>query len=65
MLGRAITLPLMFPHNHYSTGNFIRDEITMRNNSTWGQGENLFNERLKINFGIENPVIKYSEIKWH
>jgi len=65
MLGRAITLPLMFSHNHYTTGNFITDEITRRNNSTWGQGEDLFNERLKFNFGIQNPVCKYSDIKWH
>jgi hypothetical protein len=65
MLGKAITLPLLFPHNHYTTGNFVKDKITIRNNSTWQQGEKLFNERLKTNFGIENPVCKYSDIVWH
>jgi len=64
MLGRAITLPILFPHNHYTTGKFERDAITARNNATWGQGERVFNERLKFNFDIENPVIQYSEIKW-
>ena len=63
MLGKAISLPILFPHNHYTTGKFKRDSITARNNSTWQQGEKLFNERLKMDFGIENPVIQYSQIK--
>jgi hypothetical protein len=65
MLGKAITLPLVFPHNHYTTGKFERDAITLRNNATWQQGEKVFNEHLKTNFGIENPVCKYSDIVWH
>lgn len=65
MLGKAITLPLVFPHNHYTTGRFERDAITLRNNATWQQGEKVFNERLKTNFGIENPVMNYSDIVWH
>jgi len=65
MLGKAITLPLVFPHNHYTTGKFKKDAITARNNATWVQGETVFNERLKSNFGIENPVMNYSDIKWH
>ena len=64
MLGKAIRLPIFFPHNHYTTGKFKPDAITTRNNATWQQGEKLFNERLKFNFGIENPVIQYSQIKW-
>jgi len=64
MLCKAITLPLLFPHNHYSTGKFKKDAITLRNNATWQQGEKLFNERLTTNFGIENQVIQYSQIKW-
>lgn len=64
MLGKAIRLPIFFPHNHYTTGKFKRDAITARNNATWQQGEKLFNERLKFNFGIQNPVIQYSQIKW-
>ena len=65
MLGKVITLPLVFPHNHYSTGKFERDAVTLRNNATWQQGERVFNERLKSNFGIEFPVCKYSDIVWH
>lgn len=64
MLGKAISLPILFPHNHFTTGKFKRDAITARNNATWQQGEKLFNERLKFNFGIDNPVIQYSQIKW-
>jgi hypothetical protein len=65
MLGKVITLPLVFPHNHYTTGKFKRDAVTLRNNATWQQGERVFNERLKTNFGIEFPVCKYSDIVWH
>jgi hypothetical protein len=65
MLGKAVTLPIVFFHNHYSTGKFKKDAITLRNNSTWVQGESVFNERLTTNFGIEKPVIQYSDIKWH
>ena len=65
MLGKVITLPLVFPHNHYTTGKFQRDAVTLRNNATWQQGERVFNERLKNNFGIEFPVCKYSDIVWH
>lgn len=64
MLGRYIKSGLMFPHAHYSTDRSKYDEINRKNDSTWGQGEALFNARLKTNFGIENPVIPYSEIKW-
>lgn len=64
MLGCYIKSDLKFLHNHYTTGKFNRDAISLRNDSTWHQGETLFNERLKTNFGIENPVIPYSEIQW-
>lgn len=64
MTGKYIKLDLSFPHNHYSTGKTLKDGLNARNDSTWCQGENLFNERLKTNFGIKKPVIPYSEIKW-
>ncbi len=64
MLGKAVTLDLEFTHNHFSTGRFKKDAITVRNNATWVQGETLFNHRLKTNFGIENPVMNYTDIKW-
>lgn len=65
MLGKVITLPVLFTHNHYSTGRFGKDDISERNDATWNQGKELFNERLKTNFGIEAPVIPYSSIVWH
>lgn len=64
MTGKYIKLPLLLPHNHYSTGKTPKDALNERNDRTWQQGERLFNERLKTNFDIENPVIPYSEIKW-
>ena len=39
-------------------------EINVKNDLTWAQGQNLFNERLKTNFGITEPVMAYTDIKW-
>jgi hypothetical protein len=64
MLGKVINVDMTFEHWHYSTGKNKRDKISLRNDSTWQQGERLFNERLKNNFGINNPVMPYSKIKW-
>jgi hypothetical protein len=64
MLGRVINVNLLFEHKHYSTGKFKKDAISKRNDSTWNQGKQLFHERLKSNFGIEQPVMAYGEIKW-
>lgn len=64
MLGKIITLYLTFEHLHYTTGKSPKDVINEKNDNTWVQGQNLFNDRLSFNFGIENPVISYSEIKW-
>lgn len=65
MKGKYIKLPLTFEHLHYSTGKTAKDALNIKNDHTWGQGEALFNERLKSNFGIEGPVVNYSDIKWH
>lgn len=64
MLGRVIKSDLLFPHLHYSTGKSPKDEVSIRNDSTWTQGKHLFNERLKTNFGIDKPVIRYNQIRW-
>lgn len=64
MTGKYIKLDLSFPHLHYSTGKSVKDEINVKNDLTWRQGETLFNERLKTNFGVLDPVIHYSEIQW-
>lgn len=64
LLGKVVTLDLEFPHLHYSTGKSKKDSLNVKNDKTWGQGKKHFNNRLKTNFGIENPVMNYSEIKW-
>ena len=64
MTGRYINSNLLFPHAHYTTGQVKKDAVNVNNDSTWGYGEALFNHRLKNNFGIAEPVIPYSAIKW-
>jgi len=64
MTGKFIQLPLKFEHLHYSTGKSPKDEINVLNDLSWKQGEKLFNERLKTNFEIAEPVMPYSEIQW-
>lgn len=65
MLGRNIDVNITFPHNHYSTGKFKKDAISVKNDSTWIQGQTVFNHRKLKNFGIKNPVKPYSAIRWH
>lgn len=66
MLGRYVKSNLLFTHAHYTTGQTQCDELNLRNNSTWVQGETLFNERLKTNFGLspEQIVKPYESIVW-
>lgn len=63
-LGKVINLPIEFKHNHHSIGATPKDAISIKNDSTWMQGELLFNKRLKDNFGIKNPLIRYEDIQW-
>lgn len=65
MLGRNLNVDLLFPHLHYSTGKFAKDDISIRNDSSYKSGRLVFNGRARSNFGIANPVMKYSDIKWH
>lgn len=64
-LGRIINSNLIFQHLHYSTGLSPYDDINKKNDLTNEQGEKLYNERMKINFGINNPLITYDDIVWH
>lgn len=64
MTCKYIKLPLTFNHLHYSTGKTPKDALNLKNDATWYQGESLFNERLKTNFGISQPVVPYSAIQW-
>lgn len=64
MTGKYIKIPLLFPHNHYSTGRTEKDEINVKNDSTWGQGQRTLDHHALNNFGIENPVIQRKDIVW-
>jgi len=52
LLCRNITLPIKFPHNHYTTGITPKDPINVKNDATWAQGEKIYLERVKDNFGL-------------
>lgn len=52
ILGKVITLDLMFEHLHYSKGKTKKDTLNVRNDKSWKQGEKLYNERKLINFGL-------------
>ena len=55
LTGRRIVSDLLFPHNHYSTGKTQKDDVSIKADATWAQGERLFIERYKKNFGLIDP----------
>jgi len=55
LLGRRINLDMTFKHNHYSVGKSERDEINIRADKTWAQGEFTFMKHYRNNFGLMNP----------
>lgn len=64
MTGKYLKSTLKFPHHHYTTGKTEKDEINVKNDMTWKQGQRLFDRHLENNFGIMEPVMQYSEIQW-
>ena len=54
MLGRKIDLNILFPHNHYSIGKSVKDEVSDKADKTWNQGEALFIDRASKDFGLVN-----------
>lgn len=64
MLGRVVNVDVLFEHLHHSLGKSIKDDISKKNDATWKQGQAHFNERLKTNFGISKPLVKYKDIVW-
>jgi hypothetical protein len=52
LLGRVVNIPMLFSHNHYTTGKMKRDEVNIANDKTWMQGENLYIKHVKSNFGL-------------
>lgn len=64
MTGKYIKLPLLFRHMHYSTGLSQKDELNVKNDATWAQGQATLDRHALNNFGIENPVIERKDIIW-
>lgn len=67
LTGRKIILNIPFSHNHYSTGKAIKDEVSIRADKTWAQGESLFIKRYKNNFGlteIKGPIQSTEYLNW-
>jgi hypothetical protein len=64
--GRKITSNLLFPHNHYSIGKSVKDEVSIRADNTQSQGEKLFIERYKRNFDLPkgNKIQAQGMIDW-
>lgn len=68
ILGRTIKLPIKFLHLHYSQQyGQQKDDINVKNDNTWPQGEALYLERVRQNFGIAEPRkidIPWEHIQW-
>lgn len=58
LTGRKITLDIPFTHNHYSTGRSQKDEVSIKADKTWDQGQALFIERAKRNFDLKEVTSK-------
>lgn len=52
ILNRTITLPLMFPHRHYTTGQMQRDATNVANDSFMQADGITYHNRKSINFGL-------------
>lgn len=52
IIGKKISLDIVFPHKHYTTGAMQKDAINVKNDATWNQGEKLYLQRLNQWFGI-------------
>ncbi|HVW99707.1 MAG TPA: hypothetical protein VHA52_04575 [Candidatus Babeliaceae bacterium] len=64
MTGKYLKLDILFPHNHYTTGKFKKDALSVKNDNTWSQGAATLERHAKNNFGIENPAMERKDIKW-
>lgn len=58
LTGRKITLPIKFPHFHYSTGKTKKDAVNVKADSTWSDGESKYLEGVRNNFGLDTDDIK-------
>jgi hypothetical protein len=58
MTGKTVNVPMMFPHHHYSRkGGITKDAVSIKNDSTYAEGERLFLERAKRNFDLPDNWI--------
>lgn len=64
LTGRKINLDVPFTHNHYSTGKSVKDNVSIKADATWNQGEHLFLERAKRKFDLVNPVGKVTSLEY-
>lgn len=67
LTGRKITLDIPFTHNHYSTGRSQKDEVSIKADKTWDQGQALFIERAKRNFDlkeVKSKIMSPDYINW-
>jgi glycosyltransferase involved in cell wall biosynthesis len=53
---------LVFTHNHYSIGKSEKDCINTKADLTFQQGEKVYLERVKNNFGLKKEKIKHFEL---
>lgn len=56
LMGKVVTLDLVFPHNHYTSGRMKKDEVNVENDSTWAEGERIYLDGVQNNFGVQNPL---------
>lgn len=64
MLGSDISVDIEFTHNHWLKGKRVKDALDTRNWLTMQTGKPIYNQRVKENFGIANPVVPYNQIRW-
>lgn len=64
MLGKVVNVDMLFTHNHYLAGKGTKDAINERNNLSAASGKLEYGRRVRDNFGIENPVMPYNQIRW-
>lgn len=58
LTGRRINANIPFKHNHYSVTKEAKDEVSIKADSTWNQGEKLFLERYKRQFNLPTKDIQ-------
>lgn len=58
MLQRKLTCDLLFYHKHYTVAKTHKDEVSIKADASWDQGQKLFLERYQKDFDLVNPPAK-------